>query len=56
MVILVFTVLAVASMVVTRAVDLGGAMAGVVGLTVLFIGVMIHVTKPILDWVRGTSS
>jgi hypothetical protein len=50
---IVFTVLAAAGMVISYAFGQGGPVAGLVFLTILFIGALLRVTAPLREKLRG---
>jgi hypothetical protein len=49
---LVFTVIGMSAMMVAYAFGLGGAVSSMIFLTILFIGVLIRVSRPILERMR----
>jgi uncharacterized membrane protein YczE len=49
---LVFTVIGMSAMMVAYAFGLGGAVSSLIFLTILFIGVLIRVSRPILERMR----
>lgn len=49
---LVFTVVGMSAMLVAYAFGLGGAVSSMIFLTILFIGVLIRVSRPILERMR----
>ena len=56
MLLLVFTTVAMMLFMVTIALDLGGSIAALVFLLVLFIGATLRAWAPLVEWVRGPAS
>ena len=56
MLLLVFATLGMVLFMVTIALDLGGTVAALVFLLVLFIGATLRAWAPLVEWVRGPAS
>ena len=56
MMLLVFATVAMMLFMVTIALDLGGSIAALVFLLVLFIGATLRAWAPLVEWVRGPSA
>ena len=56
MLLLVFTTVAMMLFMVTIALDLGGSIAALAFLLVLFIGATLRAWAPLIEWVRGPSA
>lgn len=56
MMLLVFATVAMMLFMVTIALDLGGTIAALVFLLVLFIGATLRAWAPLVEWVRGPSA
>lgn len=56
MMLLVFATVAMMLFMVTIALDLGGTIAALVFLLVLFIGATLRAWAPLVEWVRGPAS
>mgnify|MGYP000394967763 CR=1 FL=1 len=56
MLLLVFATVAMMLFMVTIALDLGGTVAALVFLLVLFIGATLRAWAPLIEWMRGPAS
>lgn len=56
MMLLVFATVAMMLFMVTIALDLGGTIAALVFLLVIFIGATLRAWAPLVEWVRGPSA
>ena len=56
MMLLVFATVAMMLFMVTIALDLGGSIAALVFLLVLFIGATLRAWAPLVEWLRGPSA
>ena len=52
MLLLVFTTVALCTLVIGYAIGLGGAVSSLIFLTILFAGIFIRVTQPLIDAFR----
>lgn len=51
-----FTALAMFAFVVGFALDLGGAVCGLIFLLIVFIGALLHAWHPLIEWARGPAA
>ncbi|MGI8631797.1 MAG: hypothetical protein ACR2NA_04525 [Solirubrobacterales bacterium] len=51
MIVLVFAVLGFATLVLAWGVGIGGQVGSVLALAVIFLGVLLYMARPIIDWV-----
>ena len=51
-----FAALAIFAFMIGFALDLGGAVCGLIFLLILFIGALLHTWQPLIDWARGPAS
>jgi hypothetical protein len=56
MMLLVFATVAMMLFMVTIALDLGGTIAALVFLLVIFVGATLRAWAPLVEWVRGPSA